>query len=217
MDWLPTDVLWRTAIAVIPLAVLIAVVCRLVPCRPSTRHALWLVVLTLLVAAPLVGRAPISSLSAVIEAAPGFPIVRPPVSEAPSRDPVATQAAPRKDGVDAIAAPPPSIARVTPRPHTPVRVPPPEVGIFQLAVSPPRPAPLRCRRRWLSPRPGRRSMPGRPRPPVLPGPAARRPQSAPHLTCRRCRRSARPRTSPRRTPAATGADGPRWGFQSATP
>ncbi len=56
LDWLPIDSLWRGALAVIPMALLVAAVSRLVPCRPSTRHALWLVVLILLVSAPFVPR-----------------------------------------------------------------------------------------------------------------------------------------------------------------
>ncbi len=55
---LPTDLLWRTALAAIPLALLVAVVARLLPCRPATRHTLWLVVLLWLVAAPFLPQAP---------------------------------------------------------------------------------------------------------------------------------------------------------------
>ncbi len=47
MEWaeIPLSLLWRNAWAVIPLAVLVALVCRTVPCRPATRHALWVLVL----------------------------------------------------------------------------------------------------------------------------------------------------------------------------
>jgi beta-lactamase regulating signal transducer with metallopeptidase domain len=47
MNWasLAADLLWRNAWAVIPLAVLVAIVCRCLPHRPATRHMLWLVVL----------------------------------------------------------------------------------------------------------------------------------------------------------------------------
>ena len=47
MNWAPlaADLLWRNAWAVIPLAVLVACVCRCLPHRPATRHVLWLVVL----------------------------------------------------------------------------------------------------------------------------------------------------------------------------
>ena len=53
LESLPTELLWRSALAVIPLALIVAAICRFTPCRPCTRHALWLVVLALLVAAPL--------------------------------------------------------------------------------------------------------------------------------------------------------------------
>ena len=44
-EWIPTDLLWRNALAVVPIAILVAVFCRWMPCRPATRHTLWLVVL----------------------------------------------------------------------------------------------------------------------------------------------------------------------------
>ena len=52
MDVLPTELLWRGALAVVPLAVVVAAICRYTPCRPSTRYTLWLVVLGVLVAFP---------------------------------------------------------------------------------------------------------------------------------------------------------------------
>ncbi len=61
IDWLP-GALWRGGIAVVPLAVLAAAAARLLPCRPSTRHALWLVVLMVLVASPLLPRLDIPQL-----------------------------------------------------------------------------------------------------------------------------------------------------------
>lgn len=42
---LATDTLWTSAIAAVPIALAVAVVCRCLPCRPTTRHALWLIVL----------------------------------------------------------------------------------------------------------------------------------------------------------------------------
>jgi beta-lactamase regulating signal transducer with metallopeptidase domain len=45
---LGTDVLWRNALVAVPLAVVVLAVCRLVKCRPATRHLLWLVVLGVL-------------------------------------------------------------------------------------------------------------------------------------------------------------------------
>ncbi|UCC31416.1 MAG: hypothetical protein JSU86_03895 [Phycisphaerales bacterium] len=53
-----TDLLWPYAIGAIPLALLVGAVTRWLPCRPATRHGLWLVVLLWLVAAPLLPRSP---------------------------------------------------------------------------------------------------------------------------------------------------------------
>jgi beta-lactamase regulating signal transducer with metallopeptidase domain len=56
------ELLWRSAWIVIPLAVLAAAVCRWAPCRPATRHTLWLAVLTSFLAplvAPLLPRPPL--------------------------------------------------------------------------------------------------------------------------------------------------------------
>ena len=39
------DLLWGNAWTVIPLAFVVAAVCRWFPCRPATRHALWVLVL----------------------------------------------------------------------------------------------------------------------------------------------------------------------------
>ena len=45
-----TEFLWQNALAAIPLVLIIAAICKCVPCRPSTRHFLWLLVLVLLLA-----------------------------------------------------------------------------------------------------------------------------------------------------------------------
>jgi beta-lactamase regulating signal transducer with metallopeptidase domain len=39
------ELLWRSAIAVVPLALLVAAICRWGRCRPATRHTLWLCVM----------------------------------------------------------------------------------------------------------------------------------------------------------------------------
>lgn len=46
-DWAPltAGLLWRNALAVIPLAIAVGLACRLFACRPATRHTLWLMVL----------------------------------------------------------------------------------------------------------------------------------------------------------------------------
>ena len=45
--------LWPNALAAIPLALLVGAICRWVPCRPTTRHTLWLIVLLWFLGAPL--------------------------------------------------------------------------------------------------------------------------------------------------------------------
>lgn len=44
-DPLTIDVLWRNALLAVPIAVVVALLCRYLHCRPATRHALWVVVL----------------------------------------------------------------------------------------------------------------------------------------------------------------------------
>jgi beta-lactamase regulating signal transducer with metallopeptidase domain len=48
------DALWLQALALVPLVLAVALAARLLPLRPATRHALWLVVLAGFLAAPLV-------------------------------------------------------------------------------------------------------------------------------------------------------------------
>ncbi|MEE8156472.1 MAG: M56 family metallopeptidase [Phycisphaerales bacterium] len=59
------DLLWRGALAVIPLAIVVAIVCWWMPCRPSTRHTLWLIVLGFFAAAPFIPRVPIPQIAAL--------------------------------------------------------------------------------------------------------------------------------------------------------
>ncbi|MCZ6837577.1 MAG: M56 family metallopeptidase, partial [Planctomycetota bacterium] len=51
-DWLPVDVMWRVALAAIPLALLVAALGKTIPCRPSTRHAMWVGVVLILICTP---------------------------------------------------------------------------------------------------------------------------------------------------------------------
>ena len=53
MGWLESNLPWQNALVVIPLALGVAAICRVTPCRPATRHMLWLVVLAVLAASPL--------------------------------------------------------------------------------------------------------------------------------------------------------------------
>src|SRR5262249_15134796 len=48
-----TDALWRNAWGVIPLAIVVGLVCRILRPRPATQHTLWLIVLVCAVAPPL--------------------------------------------------------------------------------------------------------------------------------------------------------------------
>lgn len=65
MNVFATDEIWRFALAAIPLAVIVAVACRCLPCRPSTRHTLWLTLLVLFILAPFLPRAPVPDLAAL--------------------------------------------------------------------------------------------------------------------------------------------------------
>lgn len=77
---LAADALWRNALAAVPLALLVAAVCRWVPCRPATRHVLWLGVLLWLIVPPVL---PSPQLA-------GERLIRPPAAEAivPASEPV---------------------------------------------------------------------------------------------------------------------------------
>lgn len=63
-DWasLTTDLLWRNGLTAIPHVLLTAGVCRCIPCRPATRHAMWLVVLAWLVTPPMLPESPTPEL-----------------------------------------------------------------------------------------------------------------------------------------------------------
>ena len=63
MELVSIDLLWRGALAVIPLAIVVAIVCWWMPCRPSTRHTLWLIVLGFFAAAPFVSQVPIPQIA----------------------------------------------------------------------------------------------------------------------------------------------------------
>jgi len=79
MNTLATDEIWRFALAAIPLAVIVAVVCRCLPCRPSTRHTLWLTLLGLFLIAPLLPQAPVPDLASWLEPEKGGEAVLPPL------------------------------------------------------------------------------------------------------------------------------------------
>lgn len=47
-----TGRLWQNGLAAVPVALVVAALCRWAPCRPTTRHLLWLVVLAMLLIPP---------------------------------------------------------------------------------------------------------------------------------------------------------------------
>ena len=53
-----TELLWQQALAAVPLALIVAAVTRWFPCRPATRHALWVTALAWLVLSPFLPQAP---------------------------------------------------------------------------------------------------------------------------------------------------------------
>ena len=58
LAFLSMDILWRNAFAAIPVAIAVWLLGRCLPCRPSTRHAMWLIVLLVLLAPPNAPSAP---------------------------------------------------------------------------------------------------------------------------------------------------------------
>ncbi|MHC5113558.1 MAG: M56 family metallopeptidase [Planctomycetota bacterium] len=122
MNELPIDQLWRFALAAIPVAAAAAILCRLLPCRPSTRHAVCVTVLGLLITAPFLPVAPSPTLEDVFGT--DAVVVADPVADAsPAPDPVAVM------GAAPVAAPTPSAAhvaapsRVSPMVSVPFRSP----------------------------------------------------------------------------------------------
>ncbi|MEE9129058.1 MAG: M56 family metallopeptidase, partial [Phycisphaerales bacterium] len=63
LELMSIHLLWRSGLAVIPLAIVVAIVCWCMPCRPSTRHMLWLIVLGFFAAAPFVSQVPIPQIA----------------------------------------------------------------------------------------------------------------------------------------------------------
>ena len=76
---LAADALWRNALAAVPLALLVAAVCRWLPCRPATRHVLWLGVLLWLIVPPVL---PSPQLTESLVPRPPAPGTSVPASEA---------------------------------------------------------------------------------------------------------------------------------------
>ena len=57
---------WQGALSAIPLALMVWVACRIIPCRPATRHTLWVLVLVWFVAAPLLTLLPAAPVNALV-------------------------------------------------------------------------------------------------------------------------------------------------------
>lgn len=119
---LTTETLWRNALAAIPVACAVALLCRWLPCRPSTRHLLWLVVLLVLLAPPGAPRLSLpwaaSQDAPAVEIASGTkptdataapaPVAKKTLAAAPSEPTVTTAAAP-----PSIPLPPPPAISAT--------------------------------------------------------------------------------------------------------
>jgi beta-lactamase regulating signal transducer with metallopeptidase domain len=77
--------LWRFALLAIPMAILVAVICRCLPCKPSTRHSLWLTLLVLIAILPFLPSAPAPDLMHVAGTLAADPDQHPkPTSSAPA-------------------------------------------------------------------------------------------------------------------------------------
>jgi beta-lactamase regulating signal transducer with metallopeptidase domain len=98
-DVFPSDLLWRNALAAIPLALLVAVVCRLLPNRPAVRHSLWLTVLLWLVASPFLPSLELGPQLATEETTPAsFGIASPSTSDLSQPPQIGTADSSRRHG-----------------------------------------------------------------------------------------------------------------------
>src|SRR4051812_7914971 len=125
--------LWRTALVSLPLALVVWGLCRALPLRSSTRHALWVVVLAVLVGAPLLPGGTLRDVAARVWPAPKPPIAAAPIQPPPAGPSLLARAAegePSQPGSDrpsgTHAARPipsaPTVSLLTPaRPRTPPR------------------------------------------------------------------------------------------------
>jgi beta-lactamase regulating signal transducer with metallopeptidase domain len=66
------DVLWRNGVAAVPIVVLTALACKVLPCRPATRHTMWLVVLGWLFVPAVLPEPPTQQLAGVVRDLPGM-------------------------------------------------------------------------------------------------------------------------------------------------
>ncbi len=69
MSALDVNHFWQFALLAVPLAAVVAATCRFLPCRPATRHLLWLTLLVLLLVAPLLPRSPAPDLTSLLAVA----------------------------------------------------------------------------------------------------------------------------------------------------
>src|SRR5262245_48472650 len=139
LAFISTDLLWRNALAAIPLAILVALICRWLPCRSSTRHALWVLVLISLLAPPMLPSEHVDAMWQHVSAAvksdlnsePVPPAIESPVSKpmpalarradkAPSQPPTSVIANPiqvhREPALPRIATGPIPVMNQTPAP-----------------------------------------------------------------------------------------------------
>jgi beta-lactamase regulating signal transducer with metallopeptidase domain len=136
------DAMWQGVLALVPVALAVALLCRILPCRPATRFGLWFSLLLLMAAGPVanVARPTLLDLlpsdAPAAEAAAPRPAIAPPAppdlrtagpyprtaSHAPSRETAVSSArgVERSSLVPAGAAPPGSALR----PSAPLEPPP---------------------------------------------------------------------------------------------
>ena len=64
-DWMSdaSQQLWRNGLVLIPLCLIVGAICRCFPCRPATRHVLWLSVLAASVVLPFLPQPPVQDMT----------------------------------------------------------------------------------------------------------------------------------------------------------
>ncbi len=135
MAWWATqtaDLLWRNALSVIPLVLIVAAIIRWVPCRPTTRHALWVIVLLRFIVPPMIPRPAMPALSAPAILTPVRADALPDASsfgalardEASVRDGAAVDGSPRRDATAGTPLTQPASPAAPPAPGALVRMEP---------------------------------------------------------------------------------------------
>lgn len=69
LDFIDVSAVWLTALAAVPIAIGVSLVCRILPLRPATRHSLWLATLLTLFLPLLLPAAPVDVVAMQLESA----------------------------------------------------------------------------------------------------------------------------------------------------